>query len=396
MSLIVKKYGGSVLESPQKIREHAQILAKDIQAGNQCIIVISALKGTTDQLTELAYEVSSSPNRRELDMLVSTGERVSMSLMSMALQDFNCSAISFTGSQAGILTSHSHSDAEIIGVKPQRVIEALKTHQVVVLAGFQGVHPESREITTLGRGGTDSTAVAIADALQAKHCEIIKDVEGLCSADPKIVNSAHHLSELNYQLLHEMCFYGSKVLHLKAALMAQQKSVPLRIGQAQHIHKGTFVSDQMTTSTQEQILSINSHEHVHTFAVKTDSASEGLNLLRRHLTRHQLPNPTIIASAFENSALRLMITSTEQELSCFSESLKLWPEAESLQSDLCSVTATCNQSPSVELVHKCSLTLQDKGIPFQKMITSNFSVTFYLSKHHREDCIRELHQLVAA
>src|SRR5437660_10607390 len=193
--IIVQKYGGACLETPAKIRAVASGLADLHRRGHRVVVVVSAMGKTTDQLIEMAYQVSPRPNRRELDMLLTTGERISMSLMSMALSDLGVPAISFTGSQAGVMTDASHSAARIVDVRPVRVREELDRGRIVVLAGLQRVNTVTREITTLGRGGSDTTAVATAAALQPERCEIIKEVDGVCSADPHVVANSKVLRE---------------------------------------------------------------------------------------------------------------------------------------------------------------------------------------------------------
>src|SRR5947199_10455624 len=185
--IIVQKYGGACLETAAKIRAVAVDLADLHRRGHRVVVVVSAMGKTTDELIRTAYQVSPHPNRRELDMLLTTGERISMSLMSMALSDLGVPAISFTGSQAGVMTDESHSSARILEVRPVRVREELDRGRIVVLAGFQGVNTLTREITTLGGGGSDTTSVDMAAALGAERCEIVKEVDGVCSADPRIV-----------------------------------------------------------------------------------------------------------------------------------------------------------------------------------------------------------------
>src|SRR5258707_12542785 len=227
--IIVQKYGGVCLETPAKIRAVARSLAELHGRGYRVVVIVSAMGKTTDQLIQMAYQVSPTPNRRELDMLLTTGERISMSLMSMALSDLGVPAISFTGSQAGVMTDDSHSSARILDVRPIRVREELDRGRVVVLAGFQGVNPATREITTLGRGGSDTTAVAMAAALKAERCEIIKEVDGICSADPRIVSNSKPLRQLDFASLSEMCFWGAKVLHFRSVELAQSQNVPLAL-----------------------------------------------------------------------------------------------------------------------------------------------------------------------
>jgi aspartate kinase len=244
-STIVQKYGGACLETPAKIRAVARSLADLHGRGHRVVAIVSAMGKTTDQLIKMAYEVSPAPNRRELDMLLTTGERISMSLMSMALSDVGVPAISFTGSQAGVMTDNSHSSARILDVRSIRVCEELNHGRVVVLAGFQGVDPVTREITTLGRGGSDTTAVAMAAALKAKRCEIIKEVDGICSADPRIVPDAKPLRRVDFASLSEMCFLGAKILHFRSVELAQSQDVPLVIKQWGGVEHSTQVMKEV-------------------------------------------------------------------------------------------------------------------------------------------------------
>lgn len=230
--LIVQKYGGATLADPEKIKNVAERLFQMHEKSVQVVAVVSAMGKTTNQLIQLAQQVSTHPNRREMDMLLSTGERVSMALVSMALLDLGAPAISFTGSQSGILTDDSHENAFIQDVKAFRVEEALAKNKIVVLAGFQGVSPTTKEITTLGRGGSDTTAVAMAAFLKADHCEILKDVPSVFSADPNCVTSAKALTELSYDEMLDMTFWGAKVLHYRSVELAKFCGVELYVGPA--------------------------------------------------------------------------------------------------------------------------------------------------------------------
>ncbi len=230
--LIVQKYGGATLADPEKIKNVAERLYQMHEKSVQVVAVVSAMGKTTNQLIQLAQQVSSHPNRREMDMLLSTGERVSMALVSMALLDLGAPAISFTGSQSGILTDDSHENAFIQDVKAFRVEEALAKNKIVVLAGFQGVSPTTKEITTLGRGGSDTTAVAMAAFLQADHCEILKDVPSVFSADPNCVTNVKALNELSYDEMLDMTFWGAKVLHYRSVELAKSCGVEMYVGPA--------------------------------------------------------------------------------------------------------------------------------------------------------------------
>jgi len=220
----VQKYGGSSVADPEKIQQVARHVAATQRAGCQVVVVVSAMGKTTENLLSLALRVAAEPPRRELDMLVSTGERVSMALLSMALTALGVSAVSFTGSQSGIITSDRHFDAEIIEVRPQRIWDELARERVVIVAGYQGMS-EAREITTLGRGGSDTTAVALTAALGAEHCEIYSDVDGIYSADPRSVREARHLPTIDYDTMQEMAESGAKVLNARAVAWAKRHRI---------------------------------------------------------------------------------------------------------------------------------------------------------------------------
>lgn len=221
---MVQKYGGSSVADVQKLQKVAEKVVASRRAGNDVVVVVSAMGKTTDELLALAHQVDESPPRRELDMLVSTGERVSMALLSMAIQKHGVDAISFTGSQSGIITNDRHFDARIIEVRPHRVEDELARGKVVIIAGFQGMSYK-REITTLGRGGSDTTALAMAAALGATHAEIYSDVDGVYSADPRKVSEAQHLPELTYDEMQAMAEAGAKVLHAQAVEAARQARI---------------------------------------------------------------------------------------------------------------------------------------------------------------------------
>lgn len=245
MKLVVQKFGGATLSTPEKIRSVAEKIANLRKSGVSVVVVVSAMGQTTNQLIELANQVSKNPTLREMDMLMSVGERISMSLLSMALNDLGCEAISFTGSQAGILTDDDHISANIIDVKPIRVAPALAAGKAVVLAGFQGVSAKTKEITTLGRGGSDITAVAVAQALGAYRCEILKDVDSIFTADPNLVKNAQPIRNLSAQLLFEMTYWGAKVVNYRSSerfLKHSTENLELYIGPAHTTGQGTLIS----------------------------------------------------------------------------------------------------------------------------------------------------------
>ncbi|MCK5690109.1 aspartate kinase, partial [Myxococcota bacterium] len=221
MGIIVQKYGGSSVADVEKLKIVAQQVVSTKRAGSDVVVVVSAMGKTTDELVALAHQVTSSPPQRELDMLVTTGERITMALLSMAIADLGEEAISFTGSQSGIITENSHQGARILEVRPYRLRDELSRGRIVIVAGYQGVS-RSKEVTTLGRGGSDTSAVALAAALSADACEIYSDVDGVYSADPNICEQAQLLSSLDYETMEAMAGSGAKVLNAQAVEFARR------------------------------------------------------------------------------------------------------------------------------------------------------------------------------
>lgn len=226
-SIKVLKFGGTSLRDVKAIHHCAALVKKECKKGTKIIVVASAMGSQTDELLKLAFSVTSIPKQRELDMLVSTGERVSCALFAMALNDIGLKALSLTGSQCGILTNKVHQHAEIVDIKCDRIFSALESFDVVVVAGFQGVDPKSKEITTLGRGGSDLTAVALADELGADACYIYTDVNGIMTLDPKSSSEAKTVGKVSWEMAHKLSCSGAKVLHYRASSLALKKKLPL-------------------------------------------------------------------------------------------------------------------------------------------------------------------------
>src|SRR3989440_8581813 len=224
MSIVVQKYGGSSVADVTRIKQVAERVMRTRAAGHDVVVVVSAMGDTTDELLALAKQVSSNPDRRELDMLLTAGERISMALLSIAIRELGGDAISFTGSQSGIITNDRHVDARIIEVRPVRVQDELARGKIVVIAGYQGVSYR-REVTTLGRGGSDTTAVAMAAALGAEYCEICSDVDGVYTADPRVVPEARRLDAIGYDEMQELAEHGARVLHAQAVEWARRAGI---------------------------------------------------------------------------------------------------------------------------------------------------------------------------
>jgi aspartate kinase len=244
MSLLVQKYGGTSVDGPERIRAVARRVAEARAAGHDLVVVVSAMGRTTDDLISLARRVSPQPNRRELDMLLTTGERVTMALLAMALHDLGLEAISFTGSQSGILTDGAHNAARIVAVRPERIRAELERGRVVIVAGFQGVNPETREITTLGRGGSDTTAVALAAVLGPGRCEIYTDVPGVLTADPRVVPAARVIPGLGYRTCSTLAHLGGRVLHARCVDLAAARHVPLTVRSSFDDSPGTELTEE--------------------------------------------------------------------------------------------------------------------------------------------------------
>ncbi|MFZ9108570.1 MAG: aspartate kinase [Ilumatobacteraceae bacterium] len=240
MALIVQKYGGTSVADPERMRNVARHVATTRAAGHQLVVVVSAMGKATDNLLQLARQVSTNPPSREMDMLLTTGERISMALLCMALHDVGVDAVSFTGSQVGIITDTVHTKAKILEVKGDRVRSALGDDKVAVVAGFQGIST-AKEITTLGRGGSDTTAVALAAALDADSCEIYTDVTGVFTADPRVVPQARKVPVLQFDEMLEMAGAGSKVLALRSVEFARNHDVPIHVRSSFTWEEGTWV-----------------------------------------------------------------------------------------------------------------------------------------------------------
>lgn len=243
-NIMVQKYGGTSVADPERIRNVAERVVKYRRKGYRMVVVVSALGDTTDELLELAHKINDTPSERETDMLISTGEQISVALLAMAIHKLGYEAISFTGAQVGIITDSTHTKAKIIKINTSRIRKELAQKKIVIVAGFQGIDI-SREITTLGRGGSDLTAVALAQALQAKHCEIYTDVEGIYTADPRVVPEARKLQSISYEEMLEMASLGAQVLQARCVELAKKFNIPLTVRSSFSNKGGTMISPEL-------------------------------------------------------------------------------------------------------------------------------------------------------
>jgi aspartate kinase len=253
VALIVQKYGGSSVADAESIKRVARRIVDTKKSGNDVVVVVSAMGDTTDELIDLAEQVSPNPPGRELDMLLTAGERISMAVLAMAISDLGFEARSYTGSQAGLITDSTHGKARIIDVTPGRITQALADEAIPIVAGFQGVSQDTKDITTLGRGGSDTTAVALAAALKAEVCEIFTDVDGIFTADPRIVKKAHKLNQLAYEEVLELAANGAKILHSRCVEYARRFNVPIHVRSSFNQNEGSWViSQKAKDATMEQ------------------------------------------------------------------------------------------------------------------------------------------------
>jgi aspartate kinase len=255
VGIVVQKYGGSSVADAEGIKRVAQRIVAAKRAGNDVVVVVSAMGDTTDELIDLAQQVSPLPSGRELDMLLTAGERISMALLAMAIGNLGQEARSYTGSQAGVITDGAHGKAKIIDVTPSRLERALELGAVAIVAGFQGVSQDTKDITTLGRGGSDTTAVALAAALRADVCEIYSDVDGVFTADPRIVPSARKRDRISYEEMLEMAACGAKILHLRCVEYARRYKMPIHVRSSFSQKTGTWIADDnVGTEDMEQAI----------------------------------------------------------------------------------------------------------------------------------------------
>ena len=255
MGLIVQKYGGSSVADADAMKRVASRIVATKKEGHQVVVVVSAMGDTTDELIDLANQITPLPAGRELDMLLTAGERISMALLAMAIKNLGHEALSFTGSQAGVITTSTHGKARIIDVTPSRIRDAINDGAIAIVAGFQGVAQDTKDITTLGRGGSDTTAVALAAALEADVCEIYTDVDGVFSADPRIVPAARKLKSVTYEEMLELAASGAKVLHLRCVEYARRFNLPIHVRSSFSNLEGTWVvKDQPEGGSMEQAI----------------------------------------------------------------------------------------------------------------------------------------------
>jgi aspartate kinase len=382
MPTVVQKYGGSSVADVQKIRKVAEKVAAARRAGADVCVVVSAMGDTTDELLSLAKQVSPAPPRRELDMLLSAGERISMALLSMALQDLGVPAISFTGSQSGIITTDAHASARIVEVRPFRVQEELGKGKVVIVAGYQGVSTR-KEVTTLGRGGSDTTAVALAAALGA-DCEIYSDVAGVFTADPRVVPDARRLDALSYDEMQELASAGAKVLNAQAVEFAKEKGIAVHA-------RSTFGGAEETVvrggSHPERIAGVATQKELALLTFPAASLPEVLGRLEARGAA-----AAEISAAGERASLVLSLENVHDWPVLKAELARAVPALAAADDGLGAVSVVgTGLSAGHRVLRELTATLEGLGAPPRAIFTSALRVTACCDARALKDAAKALH-----
>ncbi len=397
MSLVVQKFGGTSVGDADRIRAVADHVARTRKAGNDVVVVVSAMGKTTDDLIRLAADVSSVQPDREVDMLLSSGERITMALLCMALAGLGVDAVSFTGSQAGMITDSAHTRAKILEVKGDRLRETLAVGGVPVVAGFQGVSTD-REVTTLGRGGSDTTAVALAAALGAASCEIYTDVSGVFTADPRIVPEARKLSRISYEEMQEMAATGGRVLVLRSVEFARNHNVPLHVRSSFTWEPGTWV-DKEDTSMEQAVVTAVTHDLSEAKVTVTGVPDRpGLAArLFRGLADRNINVDMIVQNVSLHGTTDISFTIPEEDLAASTQVCEaLLPElgATGVISDgdvarVSLIGVGMKTHPGVTAL--TFETLAAEGINIEMISTSSIRISCLIRSEQAEDAVRALH-----
>jgi aspartate kinase len=398
MALIVQKYGGSSVADAEKIKNVARRVAKAKDEGNQVVVVVSAMGDTTDDLIKLACQISEQPSDREFDVLLSTGEIVSSTLLAMALGSLGHMAISLSGAQAGIHTDSSYSRARILRVDTKRVVSELKKGNIVIVAGFQGVSGK-RDITTLGRGGSDTTAVALAASLGAEICQIYTDVEGVYTADPRLVPEARKLKEVSYEEMLELATYGARVMHNRAVELGWLYNVPILVASSFNDSPGTIICREVSMEVKNKVSGIAHDASVAKITVVGVPDHPGVAAaIFEALARANISVDTIVQNASINSITDLTFTVARTDLLKAMSILE--PVARSVGGKQCIADSTLAKVSIVGTgmlntpgyAARMFRALHQHGINIQLITTSEIRITCIISEDKITDAVRALHQ----
>jgi len=398
MTLIVQKYGGSSVADAEKIGIVARLVAKARDEGNQVVVVVSAMGNTTDDLIKLAYQVTEQPDDRELDVLLSTGEIVSSTLLALALEGLGCKAVSLTGAQAGIQTDSSYSRARILRVDTKRVVNELEKGNIVIVAGFQGVTQEM-DITTLGRGGSDTTAVALAASLSAEICQIYTDVEGVYTADPRLVLGARKLKEIGYEEMLELASYGARVMHNRAVELGELYNVPILVASSFSDSPGTIICKEASMEVKNKVRGIAHDTNVSKVTVVGVPDHPGIAAaIFEPLARANISIDTIVQNASIDNITDLTFTVARSDLIKAMSIVE--PVAKSVGGKQCVTDSTLAKVSIIGTgmqntpgyAARMFRTLHEQGINIQLITTSEIRITCIISEDRVRGAVQSLHQ----
>lgn len=398
MALVVQKYGGSSIADGERISSVARRIAKARDAGNEVVVVVSAMGDTTDELIKLAHQVSAQPSDRELDLLLSTGEVVSGTLLAMALETLGYRAVSLSGAQAGIETDSRYSRARILRVAPKRIMSELARGNIVIVAGFQGVTSEM-DIATLGRGGSDTTAVALAVSLEAKECQIYTDVEGVYTADPRIVPEATKLKKVGYEEMLELASYGAKVIHPRAVELGSLHNVPILVASSFVDCPGTIICKEASMEVRNKVSGIVHDTNVAKVTVIGVPDHPGIaTAIFEPLANADISVDTIVQNASIEKIADLTFTVTRSDLSramSIVETVAKTVEAKRCVADSklakVSIVGT-GMLNTPGYAAKMFRTLYEQGINIELITTSEIRITCIVSEDRVEDAVQALHR----
>lgn len=398
MAVIVQKYGGSSVADADKIKNVAGRATAAEKKGNQVVVVVSAMGKTTDALIKLANQVSEHPDPRELDVLLSTGEVVSSTLLAMSLRSLGMKAISLSGAQAGIRTDASHSRARILHVDPQRITRELRKGRIVIVAGFQGT-TEEMDVTTLGRGGSDTTAVALAVALGADVCEIYTDVDGVYTADPRLVPEARKLDEIGYEEMLELATYGARVLHSRAVELGELYRMPILVASSFGDTSGTLIHGGGTMEAKNKVRGIAHDLSVAKVTVVGVPDRPGIvTAIFEPLAEAGVCVDTIVQNASVNNITDVTFTVAKSDVNKVMKLVK--PIAKSIGARECTSDTSLAKISVVGsgiqtapgYAAKMFRTLYDEGINIELISTSEIRITCIIEEARTSDAVRALHK----
>ena len=400
-NLIVQKYGGSSVANTDRIKNVAQRIARYKRRGHALVVVVSALGDTTDNLLTLAGQITETPSEREIDMLISTGEQISVALLAMALHKMNVDAISFTGAQVGIMTDCSHTKAKIVDVSAERIKRELKKNRVVIVAGFQGID-QDQEITTLGRGGSDITAVALAKTLNAKACEIYTDVAGVYTADPRIVKDARKLSRISYEEMLELASLGAQVMQARSIEVAKKFSVPLHIRSSFTNEEGTIIAKEV--KAMEDVLvsgvTMNKKEAKVTLCAVPDRPGIAA-VIFNDLAKKNINVDMIIQNVSRTGYTDLSFTVPQEELSRTKQVIQqivkgVKTKGATYNSDIAKISIVgVGMKSHSGVAAKMFNALASKKINIDMISTSEIKISCVIKKSRAEEAVRVIHKVFA-